>query len=221
MFLWYVRYIGCRAISLCLPDPHQTSPCATNKCAEVGSELDDATSFWSWILSRKYPHFVEISTFCGYYLHLVYISILCGNINVLWIMNPFCGNISKFRVYINILWRLSAFCGNIHIMWILSAFCWFSLSYFTHIVKLNGASLLFLFVTQYAFMFSFTFPCFFLVLGKKIIPTLSGYMCHLFTNSIKASFYFLLNFLFTCCIGVLYTSVLWISCSMHALIRTL
>ena len=47
---------------------------ATSKGAELSCELDYAISFWSWILSCKYPHFVEISTFRGYYPHLMEIS---------------------------------------------------------------------------------------------------------------------------------------------------
>ena len=127
--------------------------CATGKGAELSCELYYAISFWLWILSWKYPHFVEISTFRGYYPHLLYISISCGNIHVLWILSVFCGNIhvpwilSAFRGCIRILWRLSAFRGNIHVPWILSAFCPFYLLHFTHLVKVNGASLLLLFVT--------------------------------------------------------------------------
>ena len=132
---------------------------STIKCAELRCELDYAISFWSWILSWKYPHFVEISTFCGYYLHFVeismfrgyyphfvYISIFRGNIHVLWILSAFRGNIhvpwilSAFHVFICILWRLSAFRGNIHVPWILSVFRPFYLSSFTCLVKLTGAT---------------------------------------------------------------------------------
>ena len=38
-----------------------------SKGAELSFELDYVIKFWSWILSWKYLHFVEISTFLGYY----------------------------------------------------------------------------------------------------------------------------------------------------------
>ena len=46
----------------------------TSKGVELSCGLYYATSFWSWILSWKYPHFVEISTFRRYYPHFVEIS---------------------------------------------------------------------------------------------------------------------------------------------------
>ena len=51
---------------------------ATSKGADLSCELDYAISFWSWILSCKYTHFVEISTFRGYYLIFVEISTFRG-----------------------------------------------------------------------------------------------------------------------------------------------
>ena len=44
---------------------------ATSKGAGLSCELDYTISFWSWILSWKYPHFVEIFTFRGYYPHFM------------------------------------------------------------------------------------------------------------------------------------------------------
>ena len=139
---------------------------ATSKGTELSYELNYAISFWSWILSWKYfhfveistfhgyyPHFVEISTFRGYYPNFVYISVFCGNIHVLWILSAFLGNIhvpwrlSAFCVCIRIYWKLSAFGVNIHVPWILSAFFPFYLSYFTHLMKVTGESLLLVFVT--------------------------------------------------------------------------
>ena len=52
---------------------------ATSKGAELSFELDYSITFWSWILSWKCPHFVEISMFRGYYLHFVEISVFCGD----------------------------------------------------------------------------------------------------------------------------------------------
>ena len=141
-------------------------PRATSKSAELSCEIDYAISLWSWILSWKYPHFLGISTFRGYYTHFVeistfrryypqfvYISVFRGNIHVLWVLSAFCGNIhvpwilSAFCVCICISCRLSVFCGNIHVSSILFAFRPFYLSQFTHLVRVTGASLLFLFVT--------------------------------------------------------------------------
>ena len=51
---------------------------AMSKGAELSCELDYVILFWSWILSWKYPHLVEISTFRGYYPHFVEISTFCG-----------------------------------------------------------------------------------------------------------------------------------------------
>ena len=123
-----------------------------------------------------YPHFVEIFTFCGYYPHFVDISTFCGNIHVPWIFSTFRGNIhvpwilSTFCVYIRISWRLSAFCGNIHVPWMLSAFFPFYLSNFTHVVKVTCASLIFLFVTQYVFLFPISFTLFIFVSEYKLNP---------------------------------------------------
>ena len=76
---------------------------------------------------------IEISVFRGNIHHPWILSAFHGNIHVLWIL-------SAFRGYICISCILSTFCGNIHVMWILSAFCPFHLSYFTHLVKVTGAS---------------------------------------------------------------------------------
>ena len=81
---------------------------------------------------------------------IVEISVFRGNIHVLRILSAFLVNIyvpwilSAFHVHIYILWILSAFRGNIHIPCILSEFCLFYLSYFTHLVKLTGAVLVFI-----------------------------------------------------------------------------
>ena len=127
--------------------------CARSKGVEISCEIDYAISFWSWILSWKYPHFVEtstfrgyypyfmeISTFCGYYPHFVYVSIFCGNIHVPWILSAFC-------VCISISWRLSAFCGNVHVLWIFPALRAFYISHFTRLMKVTGESNIFLFIT--------------------------------------------------------------------------
>ena len=50
----------------------------TSKGAELSCELDYVISFLSWILSCKYPHFMEISIFHGYYPYFVDISVFCG-----------------------------------------------------------------------------------------------------------------------------------------------
>ena len=52
---------------------------APSKGAELSCELDYDISFWSWMLSWKCPHFVEISRLCGYYPNFVYISVFCGD----------------------------------------------------------------------------------------------------------------------------------------------
>ena len=51
---------------------------ATSKGAELSCELYYTISFWSWILSWKSQHFVDLSTFCGYYPHFVDIYVLSG-----------------------------------------------------------------------------------------------------------------------------------------------
>ena len=50
----------------------------TSKGAELSCQLDYTIPFWSWILSWKSLYFVEISTFCGYYLHFLEISTFRG-----------------------------------------------------------------------------------------------------------------------------------------------
>ena len=120
---------------------------ATSKGAKLSCELDYPISFWSWILSCKYPHFVEISTFCGYYPHFVVISVYRGNIHVLLILSAFHGNIhvpwilSAFCGCICTLCILSEFCGNTHFPCILSAFRPFYLSYFARLLKVTGAKI--------------------------------------------------------------------------------
>ena len=52
----------------------------TGKRVELSYDLDCTISFWSWILSWKCPHLMEISTFRGYYPHFVDI------IRILWIL---------------------------------------------------------------------------------------------------------------------------------------
>ena len=47
---------------------------ATSKDVEISCEIDYTISFWSWILLWKSLHFMEISTFCGYYLHFMEVS---------------------------------------------------------------------------------------------------------------------------------------------------
>ena len=47
----------------------------TSKGADLSCELDYTISFLFWILSWRYPHFVEISMFCKYYPHFV--DIIC------------------------------------------------------------------------------------------------------------------------------------------------
>ena len=155
---------------------------ATSKGESLSCELDYPISSWLWIVSWKYPHFVEISkfhgyyphfmgisAFRGYYPHFVLISVFCGNIHVLWILSAFCGDVhvpwilSAFFVCIRISWMLSVFCGNIHVPWRLSAFHSFYLTHFTHIVKVTGASLLFLFVIYLFFVTYSFFPVRFLV----------------------------------------------------------
>ena len=56
----------------------------TSKGAELICDIDYVISFWSWILLWKYPYFVEISTFHGYYPHFMYISVFCGDFRISW-----------------------------------------------------------------------------------------------------------------------------------------
>ena len=83
----------------------QRSSSATIKCAELSCELYYTISFWSWILLWKSLHFVEISTFCGYYLHFVEISTFCWYhphfvyIYVFRGYYPHFVEISMFRIY--------------------------------------------------------------------------------------------------------------------------
>ena len=80
----------------------------------------------------------------GYYRENIRIS--CKYPRSLDIIRIPCKYLGSVDI-IHILWTLSAFCGNIHVLWILSAFCLLYFSHFTHLVKVTGASLLFLFVT--------------------------------------------------------------------------
>ena len=87
---WMFGGIGCRA---------------TSKGAYLSCELDYAISFWSWILSWKYPHFVEISAFRQYYPHFVEISTFRGyyphfvHVSIFRGYYPHFVEISKFRGY--------------------------------------------------------------------------------------------------------------------------
>ena len=75
----------------------------TSKGVELSCELDCAISFWTWILSRKYPHFEEISIFRGYYPHFVEISTFCE-------YYPHFVDISVFRGYYPHFVEISTFC---------------------------------------------------------------------------------------------------------------
>ena len=69
-------------------------------------ELDYAISLLSWVLSWKYPNFVERSTLRGY-------------IRILW-KDLRSVDTSLFRGKIHYLWILSTFHRNIHVPWILN-----------------------------------------------------------------------------------------------------
>ena len=71
------------------------------KGAESSCELDYAISFWSWILSRKYPHFMEIFTFRGYYPYFVEISMFRRNYPHFVEISLFCGYYPHFVRYIS------------------------------------------------------------------------------------------------------------------------
>ena len=137
--------------------------------AELSCDLDYTMSFWLWILSWKYLHFLEISTcrgyypqcvvistFCGHYLHFVFISVFCRNIHISWILSAFCGNI-------HILWKYTRSVDIIRIL---------SLLYLTynHLVKVTGASLPSLFITQSVFLFPLPFALFVFVSEYKLSP---------------------------------------------------
>ena len=114
-----------------------TVPTATNKGAELSCEIDYTISFWSWILSWKSLNFVEISTFRGYYMYFVEISTFRG-------YYPHFVDISALRGY------YPHFMDIIYIYHITSYLaCNFRPIYFkfNHLVKVTGASLIFLFVT--------------------------------------------------------------------------
>ena len=105
---------------------------ATSKGAELSCEIYYAISFFSWILTRKYPYYVKTSTFRGYYPYFVEISTLCGYyLHFVYI--------SVFRGYYPHFVYISVFRGNTHLPWILYAFCPLYLSNFTHLVKVTGA----------------------------------------------------------------------------------
>ena len=87
---------------------------ATSKGALLSCELDYSISFWLGMLSWKYPYFVEISTFHGYYLHFMNISVFCG-------YYLHFVEISTFRGYNPYLVEISTSVDIICISWILSA----------------------------------------------------------------------------------------------------
>ena len=93
----------------------------TIKGAELSYELDFSILFWSWILSGKYPHFMEISMFRGYYPYFMEISTFHG-------YYPHFVDISALRGYYLHLMEISTlrgyylnFVDTIHILWIMSA----------------------------------------------------------------------------------------------------
>ena len=69
---------------------------ATSKVVELSCELDYAISFWSWILTWKYTHFVELSTFRGYYPHFVEIFTFRGYYQHFLYISVFCGYYPHF-----------------------------------------------------------------------------------------------------------------------------
>ena len=77
---------------------------ATSNGAGLSCELDYDISFCSWILSWKHPHFVELSTFCGYYPHFVEVSNFCGYYPHFVEISTFCGYYFHFV-------EISTFCG--------------------------------------------------------------------------------------------------------------
>ena len=90
------------------------------KGAGLRCDLDYTISFWSWILLWKSLHFVEISTFRGYYPHFVEISTFREyyphflDIYILRGYYPHLVEMSMFRRY------YPHFVDIIRILWILS-----------------------------------------------------------------------------------------------------
>ena len=68
----------------------------TGKGADLSYELDYAILLLSWILSQKYPHFMIISTFCGYYTHSLEISMSRGYYPHFVNIFALCGYYPKF-----------------------------------------------------------------------------------------------------------------------------
>ena len=99
------KYFGAQSPDFRFKFQHQFYSYATSKGAELSCELDYAISFWLWISLWKSPHFVEISTFRGYYPHSVEISTLRGyyphfvDIYVFHGYYPHFMEISMFRRY--------------------------------------------------------------------------------------------------------------------------
>ena len=165
--------------------------------------LDYAISFWSWTLSWKYPHFVEISTFRGYF--------------------PYFVEISTFRGY------FPHFCIYPYFVYIIRILCKYPRS--VHIIRIPSVLYVIFYsssesdwcITYFLVcnLICFSFPSYyspvFLWLSIKWILTLSGYMCLLLITSIKYNLV-PLNFRFACCIGVLYKRDVYILCCMHVLI---
>ena len=89
---------------------------ATSKGAELSCELDYVLSFWSWILSCKYPHLLEVYTFRGYYPHFVYIFVL-REYYLHFV------EISTFRGYYPHFVYISIFCGYYPHFVEISSFC--------------------------------------------------------------------------------------------------
>ena len=133
-----------------------------------------------------------ISTFCGHFPHFVDISLFCG-----------------YYLYIMDIVDLSASC-RYYFYWshykLLISIC---LQYLSHLLilckwlvlqLLPVCNLIYISVTS-----SFCIVCF--VSECKINPNPIRIYVPLFITLIKYSFYFLLNFRFMCCIGVLYYNI--------------
>ena len=84
---WVSRGVGCHAMS---------------KVVELSCDIDCVISLWSWILLWIYPHFVEISTFRGYYPHFCVYPYFVDIIRISW----------KYPCYVDIiciLWEYPRF----------------------------------------------------------------------------------------------------------------
>ena len=85
----------------------------TSKGAELSSELDYSISFWLWILSLKYLHFMEVSTCRGYFRISWKYPSSVDIFRILWIY-PY------FVYIIRILWKYPCSVNIIHIFSVLS-----------------------------------------------------------------------------------------------------